>query len=371
MTEADETWMRLALREAVKGRGLTSPNPLVGAVVVKGGRLTAKGWHRAAGEPHAEVVALAAAGRAARGATLYVTLEPCHHQGRTPPCTQAVLAAGVRRVVIGMADPNPRVTGGGAAYLKNQGLTVTGGVLEEECREINRFWLKWVATGRPYTVLKLAASLDGKTATASGESQWISSEASRRRVHRLRAEVDAVAVGRGTMQADDPRLDVRTAGRRGRSPRPVVVDTALRTPPTARIFEAHPPGRPIIAGGESAPAARRRRLERAGAEVLALPVGGDGRVDLPALWDALGAREVTAVLIEGGAELGAAAWFAGLVDEVIVFLAPMLIGGRKAPGMLGGRGIARLAEHLPVNIVGVRRVGGDLMVVARTGRVEG
>ncbi len=371
MTDADETWMRLALKEAAKGRGLTSPNPLVGAVVVKGGRPVARGWHRAAGEPHAEAAALTAAGRAARGATLYVTLEPCHHQGRTPPCTTAVLAAGIRRVVIGTADPNPRVRGGGARFLENKGLAVTRGVLEDECREINRFWLKWVTTGRPFAMLKLAASLDGKTATASGESQWISSEASRRKVHRLRAEVDAILVGRGTMQADDPRLDVRTVRRAGRSPRPVVVDTALTTPPGARIFERHPRGRPIIAGGENAPAARRRRLERAGAEVLALPVGADGRVDLPALWDALGAREVTGVLIEGGAELGAAACFAGLVDEVVVFFAPMLIGGREAPGMLAGQGIGRLAEHLPLKIVGVRRVGGDLMVVARTGRIEG
>jgi diaminohydroxyphosphoribosylaminopyrimidine deaminase/5-amino-6-(5-phosphoribosylamino)uracil reductase len=371
MTESDETWMRLALKEAAKGRGRTSPNPVVGAVVVKAGRLVAKGWHRAAGRPHAEVEALEAAGSAAQGATLYVTLEPCHHQGRTPPCTKAVLEAGIRRVVIGMADPNPHVSGGGARFLRNKGLAVTSGVLEDDCRKLNRFWLKWVATGRPFTVLKLAASLDGKTATATGESQWISSEASRQRVHRLRARVDAVMVGRKTMQADDPRLDVRGPGRQAASPRPVVVDTGLKTPPTARIFSRHAPGRPIVAGSRSAPAARRRRLERAGAEVLSLPTGEGGRVDLPALWDELGRREVMSLLIEGGAELGAAACFAGLVDEVIVFFGPMLIGGRGAPGMLGGEGIARLAEHLPLDIISVRRVGGDLMVVARTRRVEG
>jgi diaminohydroxyphosphoribosylaminopyrimidine deaminase/5-amino-6-(5-phosphoribosylamino)uracil reductase len=371
MASVDETWMRLALKEAAKGRGRTSPNPLVGAVVVKNGRLVAKGWHRAAGRPHAEVIALAAAGSGAKGATLYVTLEPCHHQGRTPPCTRAVLEAGISRVVMGMADPNPRVKGGGARFLKGKGLTVIGGVLEDDCREINRFWLKWVTTGRPYAVLKLAASLDGKTATARGQSKWITSEASRRKVHRLRAEVDAVMVGRGTMLADDPGLDVRPAKRFGPRPRPVVADSFLKTPSAARIFSRHRPGWPIIAGRESAPAARRRALERAGAEVLSLPAGPDGRVDLPSLWDELGRREITSVLIEGGSELAAAVCSAGLVDEMVLFMAPMLIGGQKAPGMLGGPGIARLAEHLPLSVKSVRRVGGDLMIVARPVAGEG
>lgn len=369
MTDADEAWMRLALREARKGRGRTSPNPMVGAVVVKGGRLVAKGWHRAAGGPHAEAAALAAAGSRAKGATLYVTLEPCHHVGRTPPCTRAVLAAGIRRVVVGLADPNPRVRGGGARYLKNKGLTVIRGVLEADCREINRFWLKWITTGRPYAVLKLAASLDGKTATRTGDSQWISSENSRRRVHRLRAEVDAVMVGRGTMAADDPGLDARPASAKVKQPRPVVVDSQLRTPPLARIF-GQGAGRPIIAGVKEAPEGRRRALERAGAEVLALPAGPDGRVDLSALWDDLGRREITSVLIEGGAELTGAAARAGLVDEVVLFLAPILIGGARAPGLLGGDGIDRLADHVPLRIIESRRMGDDLMIVARTVKDE-
>jgi len=370
MPDADEAWMRLALREARKGRGRTSPNPLVGAVVVKGGRLVAKGWHRAAGEPHAEAAALAAAGSRARGATLYVTLEPCHHVGRTPPCTRAVLAAGIRRVVIGLADPNPRVRGGGARYLRNKGLTVVSGVLEDDCRELNRFWLRWITTGRPYAVLKLAASLDGKTATRTGDSQWISSEKSRRRVHRLRAEVDAVMVGRRTMAADDPGLDARPAPAKVRQPRPVVVDSGLRTPPTARIFGRADNGRPIIAGLKDASDRRRRALERAGAEVLALPAGPDGRVDLGALWEKLGRREIASVLIEGGAELAGSAARAGLVDEVVLFLAPKLIGGARAPGLLGGEGIDRLADHVPLRIIDSRRLGDDLMVVARTVKDE-
>lgn len=355
----DSRHMSLALRLAARGKGRTSPNPPVGAVVVKDGRVVGRGWHRQAGLPHAEVEALEAAGEAARGATLYVTLEPCNHQGRTPPCTEAILAAGVARVVFGQRDPNPRVEGGGAARLRSAGLEVAQ-ALEDECARFNEAWTKWVRTGLPFGVLKGAVSLDGRLAATSGDSKWISSEVSRRTAHRLRAAHDAILVGIGTALADDPQLTCRLPG--GRHPLRVVADSRLRLPATARMLSC--PGETLIASLKGAPRDARTALEGAGAEVVELPADASGRVSLAALFGELGRRGVVSVLIEGGSELNAAALEAGLVDKLMIFLAPRLLGGRSAPSLVGGQGAPTVAEGRGLRFQRVRRLGPDLLIEA-------
>ncbi|MCA1905264.1 MAG: bifunctional diaminohydroxyphosphoribosylaminopyrimidine deaminase/5-amino-6-(5-phosphoribosylamino)uracil reductase RibD [Desulfarculus sp.] len=357
----DRRFMRLALGQARRGLGRSSPNPAVGAVVVKDGAVVGRGFHARAGEPHAEVHALAAAGAAARGAAIYVTLEPCNHHGRTPPCTQAILAAGIARVVYGASDPNPKAQGGGE-FLRQAGLAVTGGVLEAACRAEHRFFLTHVTQHRPHVVLKTAATLDGRTATVSGDSRWVTGPAARREVHRWRNWCDAICVGIGTALADDPQLTCRLEG--GRDPLRVIVDTSLRLPATAKVLDPASPAGCLVACGPRPDPARRAALEAAGAQVLPLPRGDDGRVDLGALLTALGRRGVTSLLLEGGAGLAWGFVRAGLVDEVMYFLAPKLIGGAAAPGMIGGRGFARMAEALPLGRVRVRRLGDDLCLSA-------
>lgn len=360
-TPEDLRFMRRALRLARRGLGRSSPNPAVGAVVVKEGRVVGKGFHAKAGTPHAEVHALAEAGELARGATIYVTLEPCHHQGRTPPCTRAILQAGIRRVVYGASDPNPRVAGGGGEFLRRQGLTVLAGVLAERCRLEHRFFFTHVTTGRPHVILKTAATLDGKTASHSGHSRWVTGEKSRRLVHRLRNELDAICVGIGTALADDPRLTCRLPG--GRDPLRVVVDTTLRLPPTAKVLDAASPAPCLVASGPRPPADRRRALEAAGAQVLPLP-RHRGKVDLAALLDELGRMRITSLLLEGGAGLAWGFVSRGLVDEVMYFFAPKLIGGLEAPPMLGGRGFARMDQALRLKRPVVRRLGDDVLLWA-------
>jgi diaminohydroxyphosphoribosylaminopyrimidine deaminase/5-amino-6-(5-phosphoribosylamino)uracil reductase len=355
--------MERALRLARRGLGGTSPNPLVGAVVVRGGRIVGEGYHHRAGEAHAERLALERAGKLARGATLYVSLEPCHHKGRTPPCTEAVLAAGVRRVVYALADPNPRVPGGGGEFLRSQGLEVASGLLEEQSRVLNEVFVKWVTTGLPFVYLKAAMSLDGRIATRTGDSRWISNETSRAWVHRLRGRVDGILAGIGTVLADDPLLTPRTPGRRKRSPLRVIVDPRLQTPPEARLFSDPTPV--LIAGGAEAPARKREALRQRGAEVLSLPTVR-GRLVLRPLLQHLGQRPVTSLLVEGGAELYASFLNEGLVDKLFLFYAPILIGGAGAKGMIGGLGPAKVAEAVKLKSVKVTKMKGDLLVEAYT-----
>ncbi len=361
MSDNDTAFMARALALARRAAGRTSPNPLVGAVVVKDGRVVGEGYHQKAGTPHAEVHALAAAGTGARGATLYVTLEPCSHHGRTPPCTEAILAAGVRRVVAAVQDPNPRVAGRGFERLREAGVEVTAGVLEEEARRLNEAFFVYVTAGRPFVAMKTAMTLDGKIATACGESRWISGEASRALAHRLRSELDAVMVGIGTALADDPQLTARPPGTASRDPVRIVVDSALRLPPDARLLQLDSPAPTWVATTERAPAERRRALEAAGAEVLVLPER-DGRVDLAALMAELGRREVTSVLLEGGATLNAAALAAGVVDKVLCFVAPKVVGGAAAPGPVGGPGVERLAGAWRVERLAAEAVGEDILL---------
>lgn len=357
----DERWMLQALELARRGRPTAAPNPCVGAVVVRDGELVGEGWHRAPGEPHAEVHALRAAGEAAREATLYVTLEPCCHTGRTGPCTDVVLAAGIRRVVVGLVDPDPRVLGRGLDILRQAGLTVDLAPphLREQCGRLNEFFVHVRRTGLPFVTMKYASTLDGKIATRAGHSQWISGPEARRWVHEQRALHQAVLVGVGTVLADDPRLDVRLDGHH-RQPCRLVADSLARTPPTSRLFTTA--GGPIIiATTTAAPAPKVEALRQAGAEVLELP-GRAGRVDLASFCAELGRRELQSVLLEGGGALNAAMLEGGLVSKVAAFLAPRLIGGASAPGPVGGPGVERLEQGWELEQVESTRVGKDLLI---------
>ncbi|MBI5521422.1 MAG: bifunctional diaminohydroxyphosphoribosylaminopyrimidine deaminase/5-amino-6-(5-phosphoribosylamino)uracil reductase RibD [Desulfarculus sp.] len=356
--------MRRALAWARKGLGRSSPNPAVGAVVVRGGRIVGRGFHAQAGTPHAEVHALREAGGLARGASIYVTLEPCNHHGRTPPCTGAILKAGISRVIYGASDPNPQAQGGGE-FLRSQGLEVKGGVLAAECAEEHRFFLTHVTLGRPHVILKTAATLDGRTAARSGDSRWVTGPAARQEVHRWRNWCDAICVGIGTALADDPQLTCRIKG--GRDPLRVIVDTSLSLPPTAQVVNPASAAGCLIACGPRPPARRRARLEKEGAEVLPLPAAPGG-VDLTALLAELHRRGVTSILLEGGAGLAWGFLAAGLVDEVMYFLAPKLIGGAKAPGMIGGVGFEKMAQALALGPVSVKNHGDDLCLRARVRR---
>ena len=359
----DEKYMRLALRLAKKGMGRTSPNPLVGAVVVKGKTIVGRGYHHRAGEPHAEVLALRQAGRKGRGATLYLNLEPCAHFGRTPPCTQAILAASIRRVVAGIKDPNPVVSGRGIRQLRRGGVTVDVGILREECQELNGPFSKFITTGKPFVTLKAAISLDGKVATRSGDSRWVSSQASRNYVHRLRQAMDAVMVGIGTVLKDDPLLTVRLpGGKKSHQPLRVVVDSRLRIPlhsqlvRTARLYPT------LIATTRAASSSRRKWLAQANVEVLILENDAQGHVSLKALMKELARRGVVSVLLEGGSTLTASAVREEVVDRLLFFLAPKIIGGERAPGVVGGEGILRLKDAKPVKILKVRRIGPDFLI---------
>ncbi|PIU53537.1 MAG: riboflavin biosynthesis protein RibD [Deltaproteobacteria bacterium CG07_land_8_20_14_0_80_60_11] len=361
MIKIDPQYLKLALRLAAKGAGWVSPNPMVGAVVVKEGQVVGRGYHRRAGLPHAEVEALRSAGEAARGADLYVTLEPCNHQGRTPPCTQAILASGVRRVVIAARDPNPQVTGGGAEFLAARGVDVHEGLLAAEARRLNEAWFHYVNTGRPWVMAKAACSLDGKIATVGGESQWLTGEAARALGRRLRHRVDAIIVGIGTVLADDPQLTTRLPRGQGKDPIRVVLDSRLRLPLTARLLNLDSEAPTWVATTSQAPPETIRALEARGAQVLMLP-GDAGRVSLPALLEELGTRQVQSLLVEGGAETLGAFFDQKLVHQFNFFYAPKILGGQLATGMVGGHGIIHLGEAHIARDLRVRRVGGDLLV---------
>lgn len=353
--------MRRALTLAARALGRTSPNPAVGAVVVRNGRIVGEGYHRRAGEPHAEVIALRNAGTRARGATLYVTLEPCCHlKKRTPPCTEAILASGVARVVAAVRDPNPRVSGRGIGRLRGRGLQTSVGVLGKSAARLNEGYARWITTGRPFVTLKIASTLDGKIATATGESRWITGAPARTFTHRLRNRVDAVMVGLGTVLADDPELTVRgVAGKK--DPHRVIVDERLRIPLTARALKRRKGSTAIVVTTPAAPKARRRRLEQRGVRVVTAKSRA-GLVDLSDLMRRLGAMNVTSVLIEGGSELNASAVRSGIVNKVIVMFAPTLLGGRDAIGAIGGRSPARLSDVIRLREESVKRLGRDVIV---------
>jgi diaminohydroxyphosphoribosylaminopyrimidine deaminase/5-amino-6-(5-phosphoribosylamino)uracil reductase len=363
--ERHETTMRRALELAERGWGRVSPNPMVGCVVVApDGATIGEGWYQGPrGNPHAEVVALRQAGDRARGATLYSTLEPCDHHGSTPPCTEAVIAAGVGTVVVAASDPNPLVDGRGITRLRDSGIAVRSGVLEAEARRLNVAFERHVTTGRPFVILKTAASLDGKTAAVDGSSRWITSEASRADAQRLRAWADAILVGAGTAIADDPALTVRDPSLAGATtPLRVVVDTAGRVPATGAVFDDAAPT--LVATTDLAPDEWVARWQAAGAEVVALDRDVEGRVSLDGLVGALGKRDVQGLLVEGGATLAWALARDRLIDRIVAYVAPLVIGGAAAPGIVGGRGFESLAAAQPVGSIRTERVGPDLKVEA-------
>ncbi len=354
---AHERLMRRALSLARKGVGRTSPNPAVGCVIVRDGSIVGEGWHRKAGTPHAEVHALRMAGDLARGADVYVTLEPCAHFGRTPPCADALVAAGVGRVFVGMVDPNPRVAGKGMEILQTAGIAVTVGICEQECQLLNESFVKQVTTGLPFVILKSALTLDGKTATANGDSRWITGERSRRLVHRLRDQVDAIMVGVGTVVADDPQLTVRHL--RGRDPLRVIVDSGLRMPATARVLNQESTADTLVATTVNG-SDRGAALRANGAELLVCKER-NGRVDLVDLLRHLGARGVQSILLEGGATLAGEFVRQGLVDKVMFFYAPKLVAG-EGRGLFSGMGAEMMAESIALNGVRIARVGDDVLV---------
>ena len=359
----DQIFMKEALRLAARGRGQTSPNPIVGAVVVARDAVVGKGCHEQVGSPHAEVNALRDAGEKAAGATLYVTLEPCNHYGRTPPCTLSVVNSGITRVVVGMADPNPHVEGGGTDYLRQQGITVDTGVLERECRLLNQAFIKHSVSGLPLVTLKVAATLDGRIASRTGDSRWISNERSRRFVHRLRSISDGILVGIETVLADDPQLTARLP-RPCRQPVRLVLDSGLRLSATSHLALTAREVPVWVACSEAAPPQREEELTEAGVEVLRLPVT-NGRIDLSSLLCECGKRGITSLLVEGGGRVLGDFLENRLADEFYFFYAPKILGDPQAVPMLQGRPRESISEALPVYDLRVRRLGSDVMLSGR------
>ena len=362
LIDADRRYMQIALREARKGVGRTSPNPCVGAVIVKDGEIVATGYHKKAGKPHAEINALKRAGNRSEGATMYVTLEPCNHTGRTPPCSHAVAASGIKRVVIGMLDPNPLVDGSGADYLRDRGIDVEHGLLEEKCIELNRGFLKYIETGRPLVIMKAGISLDGRISYQQGEGGAITGPESLRQVHLLRDRTDAILVGIGTVAVDDPSLTTRLASRNGKDPVRVILDSTLRIDENARVLHVESDAPCWIFCSETADAVKGSKLESAGARLFRIGSASDGRLDLAAMLDVLGSHSITSLLVEGGARVHGAFLRAGLVDRAHLFYAPLLLGDGGTPLIQdystdGGKSAAiRLANTMS------RRLGEDMLI---------
>jgi diaminohydroxyphosphoribosylaminopyrimidine deaminase/5-amino-6-(5-phosphoribosylamino)uracil reductase len=353
--------MQLALALAEKGCGWTSPNPMVGALVVKNERIVGRGYHQRAGGPHAEVNAIDDAGDDARAATLYVTLEPCNHVGRTGPCTHKILQAGIRRVVVAMADPNPDVQGGGSRYLQERGVKVATGILETQARELNESFVAWVTTGTPFVIVKCAATLDGRIATRTGDSRWVTGPAARQYVHQLRHRVDGIMVGVQTVKKDDPSLTTRLDGQTGADPTRIVLDTHLSLAPAARVLRQASSAPTWVVGGPMAAPDRRRGLERVGARIITAPVQA-GRIDLAALLPQLGAMGITSLLIEGGAAVIGSAFAAGIVDKVCFFYAPKILGGDDGVPICRGPGPDRMQQSIPIHDLSVSCFGPDVML---------
>jgi diaminohydroxyphosphoribosylaminopyrimidine deaminase/5-amino-6-(5-phosphoribosylamino)uracil reductase len=354
----NEYWMRRALRLAEKGRGRTSPNPMVGAILVRDGRLVGEGYHAKAGEAHAEIVALQQAKEEARGSTLYLNLEPCTHYGKTPPCTPQVIESGVIRVVIGMEDPNPLVKGKGIEMLRKAGLHLEVGILEKECQRLNEAFCKYILKKEPFVILKVAATLDGKLATRNGDSKWISGEASRRFVQKLRDQVDGVLVGIGTVLKDNPQLTARIRG--GRDPYRIVLDSRLKIPEEAKVIGISP-SKAIIATTELAPKDKIEKLEKRGVRILILD-SQEGKINLKSCLSKLGEIGMMSLLVEGGSQVNGSFLDEGLIDKLLLFLSPKLIGDHQALGIFAGRGACSLDEAVSLKGMKTKRIGEDILL---------
>jgi diaminohydroxyphosphoribosylaminopyrimidine deaminase/5-amino-6-(5-phosphoribosylamino)uracil reductase len=360
---ADIQYMQQALELATGGRGFVSPNPLVGCVLVKDSTVVGQGYHQYLGGPHAEVYALREAGERARGAVLYVTLEPCCHTGKTPPCVEAVIQAGVHRVVVALRDPNPRVDGGGLARLAAAGIPVTVGVCAAEAQRLNEAFLHYITTRRPFVTLKSAITLDGKIATQAGASQWITGTRAREEGHRLRHAHDAILVGIGTVLQDNPQLTTRLPDRQGVNPLRVIVDSTLRVPFDAQVIDVAADRRTLVATTQGASMAQQEALRARGVEVVCVPTESAGRVDLAALLHILSDRGIASVLVEGGATLSAALLRHHLVDKVLFFVAPKIIGG-DGLSVIGACGVATMEQVLRLHRLTGRAIGDDFLLEA-------
>lgn len=354
----DLHWMTRAWQLALKGKGKTSPNPLVGAVIVKNGRLIAEGWHARCGGPHAEIVALKKAGTRAAGAVLYVTLEPCRHFGRTPPCLDAIIAAGIKRVVVGMKDPNPVMNGKSLLKLRRAGIPVTCGVLEDQLSRMNEAFIKYIQFHRPLVVAKSAQTLDGKIAVSSGPSRWITSSQTRQWARQRRNEFDCVLVGIETVLKDDPRLNPAD---RSKPWKKVVVDSRLRIPLNARLFRATPPQDCLIATTKAYSSSKYRQLLKKNVTVIVCPQRA-GRVDLTWLMEELARREITSVLIEGGAHVIGSALAQKLVDRMHIYVAPWIMGDEQALGAVAGADVRRAEKAIALKDIQIQKIGKDILI---------
>ncbi len=358
--DKDKKYMKLALKLASKAWPHVSPDPLVGAILVKGKKIIGRGLHKKFGEPHSEHYAVKAAGKRTKGATLYITLEPCCHWGKNPPCTDLLIRSGIKRVVAAIKDPNPLVNGKGFRALKQAGINVRAGVLEKEAMRLNEFFIKHITTGLPFVILKSASTLDGKIATRTGDSRWVSGELSRHYVHELRSRIDAVMVGIGTVLKDDPLLTSRKKGKAAAvHPIRIVIDPLARTPLKAKVLGKGP--ETIIAVTSKAPLRKLRELERKGAQIVLAPAK-KGIIDLKRLLKELGSGGICSVLIEGGGVTAARALKQKVVDKVVYFIAPKLVGGKDAPSPVEGDGIMLMKDALRLKDVSMKRMGDDIMV---------
>lgn len=353
--------MRMALELAEKGRGTASPNPMVGAIVVKEGRVIGRGYHRAAGEAHAEVEALADCGENTTNASLYVTLEPCNHTGRTPPCTEQIIAAGINRVVIAMADPNPHVKGGGINRLRASGIEVTCGIAEAEAKRLNEAYIKFVRTGRPFVIVKCAATLDGWIATRSGDSKWVTGPSARAYVHQLRHAVDAIMVGISTVQKDDPSLNTRLENKFGCDPSRVIIDPGLSIDTKARLFHVPTAAKTFLVTGDKMDTVKADHLQQRGVEIICCPLE-NGAIDFKQLMEKLGKKDITSLLIEGGGGVIGSALRANVVDKVLIFFAPKLLGGDDGVPICRGTGAAVMSACHHLVAIDTKRFDDDILI---------
>lgn len=363
----DKFYMKEALALAEKGRGFTAPNPMVGAVVVKNKKIIGKGYHEKNGSAHAEVNAINDAGSDCRGASIYVTLEPCNHTGKTPPCTEKILKAGIKRVVMAMDDPNP-VAAGGAEYLRQNGIEVISGICKEEAEKLNESFIKYTITKKPFVILKYASTLDGRIATKTGDSKWISGPESRKFVHEIRHYVDAIMVGINTIKADDPSLTTRLENVEAKDPRRIILDTRLSFPEDAKMLRLNSNSDTILVSGNldtnnKTIAEKRKRLEKMGVTILEVPLK-DKRIDLAILITKLGEIGITSLLIEGGSQVIASALNTGIVDKVFAFYGPKMLGGDDGIPVCRGKGPALMKDSIKLSNISVRLSGEDVMVEA-------
>ena len=358
--EALNKYIQRAITLAKRGKGWVNPNPLVGAVLLKDNKIIGEGYHEFFGSPHAEVNAIRNAKEDVAGSTLFVTLEPCSHQGKTPPCTDLILEKKIKKVVIGILDPNPLVNGKGKKFLLDHGLEVTSGYLEEEILRMNEQFIKFIKSGKPFCILKTAMTLDGKIATVAKESKWISGEESRKFIHELRQQVSAIMVGINTVLIDDPLLNTRRERKRNKNSLKVIVDTTARLPIESKVL-TNDPQLTLIATSCRADKAKLKQFERLGAQVLVCPLKNE-QVDLPYLVNSLGTMGIDSILLEGGSTLAFSALQEGIVDKVVSFIAPKIVGGKEALSPVGGKGINRLQDAIFLNNLTVKRVGSDVMI---------